>query len=87
MRGRASAQKPNFAQKKDPLIKRRVIEQMSEQSQEPKPSPCIASKKCQKYFAKKLDKNWVSKYISKAPEEKRFTETRTEPRKKNSLKA
>ena len=41
----------------------------------------------EKNFAKKLDKNGGSKYINKAPEEKRFTRRRAEPRKKNSLKA
>ena len=60
---------------------------MSGESQKLKPYPCMLSKKNQKQFAKKLDKNRVSKYINKAPEEKRFTETRAEPRKKNSLKA
>ncbi len=57
------------------------------QSKEPKPYGCIGFKSRKKYFAKKLDKKWLSKYINKAPEEKRFTETRAEPRKKNSLKA
>ena len=60
---------------------------MWDQAKEPKPLVCMASKNSQKYFAKTLDKNWVNKYINKAPEEKRFTETRAEPRKKNSLKA
>ena len=60
---------------------------MSGESQQLKPYPCMPFKNCQKNFAKKLDKNWGSKYINKAPEEKRFTETRAEPRKKNSLKA
>jgi hypothetical protein len=68
-------------------VKRRVRQQKSGQSKEPKPCRCIGFKKGEKYFAKTLDKNWVSKYINKAPEEKRFTETRAEPRKKNSLKA
>ena len=60
---------------------------MSDQSEQFKPFRCIPLKNSQKYFAKTLDKNWVNKYINKAPEEKRFTETRAEPRKKNSLKA
>ena len=46
-----------------------------------------AFQKRQKNIAKKLDKNGGNKYINKAPEEKRFTEKRAEPRKKNSLKA
>ena len=60
---------------------------MSGESQKLKPYPCMLSKKVKKNIAKTLDKNWVSKYINKAPEENRFTETRAEPRKKNSLKA
>jgi hypothetical protein len=82
-----SAKKPNFGQKKDPSIKRRVFQGMQQQTQQVKSCRCIPLKSSQKYFAKKLDKNRVSKYINKAPEEKRFTETRAEPRKKNSLKA
>ena len=51
------------------------------------PIPVCFPKKRQKNIAKKLDKNRVSKYINKAPEEKRFTQKRAEPRKNNSLKA
>ena len=60
---------------------------MPEQSEQPKPLRYIDLKKIKKYFAKTLDNTLRSKYINKAPEEKRFTETRAEPRKKNSLKA
>ena len=60
---------------------------MPEESEQLKPSRCIGFKKSQKYFHKTLDNTLRSKYINKAPEEKRFTETRAEPRKKNSLKA
>ena len=60
---------------------------MWEQCKKLKPYGCMNFKNVKKQFAKTLDKNWVNKYINKAPEEKRFTETRAEPRKKNSLKA
>jgi hypothetical protein len=63
------------------------LEDVPESLKQLKPYACIPLKSIQKYFAKTLDKNRLNKYINKAPEEKRFTETRAEPRKKNSLKA